>query len=137
MSEFPYLANATLDDGSEVVVDLEEHGWADKVMLAHTVRWSLVPKENYLTMTGGLWPLVSINIPTGAKPVYRSRVYAGFGVGITVPAFRVFCIGWKLGSTTVWTWILPTGSIEVGTDDDSHLADVLRTHLNKQLTPHG
>lgn len=44
-SEFPYFANATLDDGDEVVVDLEQHGWANKEMLARTVRWSLVPKQ--------------------------------------------------------------------------------------------
>lgn len=146
MHEFPYFANATLDDGEEVVVDLEQRGWADKEMLARTVRWSLVPNSNQLTLSGRPYPMVSIAIPAGAKPVFRSRVYVGNITGrssdqierkviphLMVPAFRVFCIGWKKGKTIVWTWVLPTGDIEVGTDDDSHLATVLRTHLNTQV----
>lgn len=147
-SEFPYLANATLDDGEEVVVDLEQRGWADKSMLARTVRWSLVPKNDpsHVTLLGKTYPLVTIAIPKGAKPVFRSRVFVGNIIGrssdqiarkviphLTVPAFRVFCIGWKKAGATVWTWVLPTGDIEVGSDDDSHLATTLRTHLNTQV----
>ena len=146
MQEFPYFANATLDDGEDVVVDLEQHGWADPVMLARTVRWSLVPKGNHITLTGRPYPLVSIDIPVGAKPVFRSRVFVGNIIGrsadqierkviphLTVPSFRCFCIGWKKGKMIVWTWVLPTGDIEVGTEDDSHLAVTLRSHLNTQV----
>lgn len=147
MSEFPYFANATLDDGEEVVVDLEQRGWADKEILARTVRWSLVPKTepSHVTLTGGSWPLVQIAIPEGAKPVFRSRVYHGVITSrsadqrerkvipvMRVPVFRAFCIGWKKGKAIVWTWVLPTGAIEVGTGDDSHLGELLRAHLNTQ-----
>lgn len=148
MQEFPYFANATLDDGEEVVVDLEQRGWADKKILARTVRWSLVPKTNpsHVTLTGGSWPLVQVSIPEHAKPVFRSRVFVGSIVSrssdqrerkvmpqLLVPQFRVFCIGWKKGRTITWVWVLPNGAIEVGTDDDSHLATVLRAHLNTQV----
>lgn len=146
MQEFPYFANATLDNGQEIVVDLEQRGWADPEMLAHTVRWALVPKGNHITLTGRPYPLVSVVIPEGAKPIFRSRVFVGNIISrssdqverkviphLTVPVFRVFCIGWKKGDTHVWTWVLPTGDIEVGTDDDSHLATTLRTHLNTQV----
>ena len=146
MQEFPYFANATLDDGTEVVVDLEQRGWADPVMLARTVRWALVPKPEHYTMKGMMYPLVSIAIPEGAKPVFRSRVFVGNIIGrsqdqierkvipsLKVPVFRVFCIGWKKGKSIVWTWVLPTGDIEVGTGDDSHIAITLRAHLNTQV----
>lgn len=147
MSEFPYFANATLDDGEEVVVDLEQRGWADPAMLARTVRWALVPKGNHITLTGRPYPLVSVSIPAGAKPIFRSRVYVGNITArssdqierkvfpyLQVPSFRCFCIGWKKGKTFVWTWVLPTGDVETTTDDDSHLADILRAHLNTQVT---
>lgn len=148
MQEFPYFANATLDDGEEVVVDLEQHGWADPVMLARTARWSLVPKTDpsHITLNGRPYPLVQIAIPEGAKPIFRSRLFVGNIVSrssdqierkvipnLRVPAFRAFCIGWKKGRTIVWTWVLPTGDIEVGTGDDSHLGVVLRAHLNTQV----
>lgn len=146
MQEFPYFANATLDDGEEVVVDLEQRGWADPVMLARTVRWALVPKGNHITLTGRPYPLVSVSIPAGAKPIFRSRVYVGNITArssdqierkvfpyLQVPSFRCFCIGWKKGKTFVWTWVLPTGDIETSTEDDSHLADILRAHLNTQV----
>jgi len=148
MQEFPYFANATLDDGEEVVVDLEQHGWADKEILARTVRWSLVPKTDpsHVTLAGGSWPLVQVAIPQGGKPIFRSRVFVGSIISrssdqierkviphLMVPKFRVFCIGWKKGQEITWVWVLPNGAIEVGTDDDSHLAVVLRTHLNTQI----
>ena len=148
MSEFVYAANATLDDGSEVVVDLEQRGWADKEMLAKTVRWALVPKvePSHVTLTGRSYPLVSIAIPEGAKPIFRSRVYVGNIISrskdqqdrkvipsLRIPQFRVYCIGWKKGRTTVWTWIMPTGDIEVGTSDDSHVADRLRALMNTMV----
>lgn len=144
MSQFPYYAAATLDDGTEVErIDLEARGWADKDMLSRTVRWSLVPKGQYISLSGRPYPLVSIAIPEGAKPVFRSRVYRGVITNrssdqvarkvvpvLRVPEFRAFCIGWKRGSEHVWTWVLPTGDIEVGMGDDSHLGGVLRAHLN-------
>ena len=146
MSEFVYAANATLDDGSEVVVDLEQRGWADKDMLARTVRWALIPKGNQLTLDGRPYPLVQVAIPEGAKPIFRSRIVRGIIRSrssdmkerkvlprLRVPSFRVYCIGWKLGSTHTWVWVLPNGAIEVGTEDDSHLVDVLRAHLNTMV----
>ena len=141
--EYAYFANATLDDGTEMVVDLEEHGWADKEMLARTVRWSLVPKGTHVDLSGQPYPLVQVGIPMGAKPIFRSRVFRGVITSrssdqierkvlpvLRVPEFRCYCIGWIKGRTKTWTWVLPNGAIEVGTDDDSHLAYALRTHLN-------
>lgn len=143
MNEYVYHANATLNDGSEVVVDLEQRGWADKEMLARTVRWSLVPKGTGISLNGRPYPLISIAIPEGAKPVFRSRVYTGSIVRrssdqierkviptLRVPQFRTYCIGWKKGRTTVWTWVLPTGDIEVSTGDDSYLGGQIRSQLN-------
>lgn len=140
---YAYVANATLDDGSEVTVDLEEHGWADKEMLSRTVRWALVPNGTQMTLLGQPYPLVQVAIPAGAKPVFRSRVYRAIitqrssdqierkVIPVLVhPEFRTYCIGWKKGRQHVWTWVLPNGAIETTTVDDSHLGTVLRSHLN-------
>ena len=142
---YVYFANATLDDGTEVApIDLEERGWADKAMLARTRRWSLVPKDGARTLKNEAYPIVSIAIPGGAKPVFRSRVYHAMIASrssdqiarkvipvLLVPEFRAYSIGWKKGRTSVWTWVLPDGSIEVTTsNDECHLGDVLRHHLN-------
>jgi hypothetical protein len=143
MSEYAYVANATLDDGTEVTVDLEQRGWADKEMLGRAVRWSLVPKGEHITLQGHPYPLVTICIPQGAKPIFRSRVYRSIIQSrsddqrerkviphLLVPEFRAYCIGWKKGRLTVWTWVLPNGSVETGTSDDSHLGFTLRAHLD-------
>lgn len=147
MSEYVYRANATLDDGTEVDnIDLEQRGWADKEMLARTVRWSLVPYGGKLTLDGRPYPLVQVAIPEGGKPTFRTRVYRAMIQSrssdqierkviphLRFPEFRVYCIGWKKGRQKVWLWVLPTGAIEVGTGDDSHLAEVLRSYLNTQV----
>jgi hypothetical protein len=143
MSEYAYFANATLSDGEEVVVDLEQRGWADKEILAKTIRWALVPKGTHITLDGRPYPLVQISIPEGAKPIFRSRVYRAIIQSrssdqierkvipvLRVPEFRAYCIGWKKGRTKVWTWVMPDGSIEVGTGDDSHRGNIIRTYLN-------
>jgi hypothetical protein len=144
--EYAYFANATLDDGTEVVVDLEEHGWADKEMLSRTVRWALVPNGSQTMLNGQPFPLVQVAIPAGAKPIFRSRVYRAminqrstdqierkvFPV-LKFPEFRTYCIGWKKGRSHVWTWVIPNGAIEVTTVDDSHLGTLLRTRLNQEV----
>lgn len=141
--EYVYVANATLDNGSDVVVDLEERGWADKSMLARTRYWSLVPKPGELTLDQKPWPMISIAIPLGAKPVFRSRVYRGIITRrsddqierkvmprLVIGEFRSYCIGWKKGRTTVWTWVHPNGAVETTTEDDSRIGTMLRDHLN-------
>lgn len=146
MAEYAYLANATLDDGTEVTLDLEQHGWADKQMLARTVRWTLVPKPEYITLQGRPYRMVMINIPEGAKPVFRSRVYRSAITNrssdhverkvipfLLVPEFRTYCVGWKKGRTTVWTWVMPDGSVETGAVDDSYLGWALRKELDNLL----
>jgi len=117
---FAYFAEAELDDGSRVALDLEEHGWADKELLARTVRWSLIPRT-------GL-PLVVVNIPPGGKPVFKSRVYGTLN-GPEVP-FRCYATGFHLHGRTFWTWVLPNGSIEVG--DDPSLADLQFAEMRKR-----
>ena len=146
MADYAFMAVATLDDGSEVILDLEEHGWADKELLARTRHWALSPKPEHITLQGRPFPFVSIAIPEGAKPIFRSRVYVGNITGrssdqierkviphLMLPAFRAYCIGWMKGRTKVWTWVLPDGSIEVGSGDDSRLGDMMRTFWNTQV----
>jgi hypothetical protein len=135
---FPYNAEAQLNDGSAVLLDLEKTGWAYKEMLAQTHRFSLVPKSGTTNSAGNPLPIVVVNIPPGAKPIYRSRVYRKMGTGADGQAlieFRCFCIGWKKGSVTCWTWILPSGDIETGVGDDSWLADLLFDNLTTKLAP--
>jgi hypothetical protein len=144
--DYAYVANATLDDGSEVVVDLEEHGWADKEMLSRTVRWALVPNGTQVMLTGQPYPLVQVTIPAGAKPIFRSRVFRSIITQrssdqierkvipvLRFPEFRAYCIGWKKGRTHVWTWVLPNGAIETTSDDDSHIGTLLRARLNQEV----
>jgi len=126
MQPFDYLATATLDDDSEAVLDLEERGWANKELLARVRRWAIVPKPHAPHL-----PIVVVNIPTGGKPVFKSRVFGTMAVGDVedgkpvTPLFRCYAIGYKLGRRTHWTWVMPNGSIEVG--DDPWLA---RVHLS-------
>jgi hypothetical protein len=133
MSDYVYIAAAQLTDGSETVIDLEERGWADKEVLSRTVRWTLIPKDGALTMNGRPYPLVSIHIPEGARPVFKSRVYGVVGVDGSdegMPRFRCYGIGYKLGKHTHWTWVLPTGDIESVTGDEALLfADLLLRRL--------
>jgi hypothetical protein len=146
MADYAYLAVATLEDGTDVVLDLEEQGWADKELLAKTRHWALSPKPEWITLQGKPYPFVSISIPEGAKPIFRSRVFVGNITGrssdqierkviphLMLPVFRTYCIGWKKGRTHVWTWVLPDGSIEVGTGDDSRLGDMMRKYWNTQV----
>jgi hypothetical protein len=79
--EYVYVAAAQLTDGSETVLDLEERGWADKELLDRTTRWTLIPKEGAKTLDGRPYPLVTVSIPEGARPVFKSRVFT-----ITTPA---------------------------------------------------
>lgn len=127
MSEYSYTAVAQLNDGSEHPVDLEERGWADKELLAQTVRWTLIPKDDQTTLTGGKLPLVTVAIPSGGKPVFRSRIYGVVGAGGEgSPRFRAYGIGYKVAGTTHLTWVLPTGDIECSTDDgDLMFGDLL------------
>lgn len=204
---YVYNAEAQLTDGQAVLLDLERHGWADKDMLAKTVRWTLLPKDGAKTMRGTDYPFVVVNIPRGAKAVFRSRfvgmaavdpldelpdlaadrarglecrgceagvnappcqpdgthvpygrryplgckvlvgdnTYQNQGeewVEIPFPRFRLYGIGYKLGTRTFLTWVLPTGDVEhsviwtetvagkrVVHGDDVWLSDLLLTKL--------
>lgn len=125
---YVYLAAAQLNDGSETLIDLEERGWADKEFLARTVRWTLIPKDGATTMSGRPYPLISVHIPEDGKPVFKSRVYGVVGTnGETegMPRFRCYGIGYKVDGATHLTWVLPTGDIEVTTEDELLFADLL------------
>lgn len=129
MSEYVYVAAAQLNDGSETIVDLEERGWADKELLKRTVRWTLIPKDGALTLHGRPYPIVTVAIPEGARPVFKSRVYGTVGANDAkgTPLFRCYAIGYKLGRKTHWTWVLPTGDIEMG--EDPWFAELLLRRL--------
>lgn len=132
MSTFVYNAEAQLNDGSAILLDLEKTGWADPEMLAKTTRFTLLPKEGALTMKGLPYPIVVVNIPEGGKPVYRSRVFRKAAGAENAIDFRAYCIGYKADGVVHWTWVLPTGDVETGTDDDSYLAMLLFTHLERE-----
>lgn len=102
-----YLLTSQTADGKELVVDPDKAGWADPKMLAATKVWSLVPRQQ-----NGM-PVVTVSIPDGGKPVYKSRVYGKLISGLS---FRAYAIGYKLGRKTHWTWVMPNGNIEVGED---------------------
>jgi hypothetical protein len=120
---FEYTAELQLNDGSLVQVDLEERGWAEPDRLANTRVFSLVPRQ-----LGTGWPLIRINIPDGAKPVFKSRrnVLATAG-----QEFRAFAVGWFKDGSTHWTWVMPGGSIETETDDP-HLVSKMTEALNQK-----
>lgn len=134
---FAYLAVLTLDDDSEVLVDLEVHGWAEPERLARVRRFALIPKPDIAM------PPVVINIPAGAKPVFKSTRMVSGPIGVRPPLLpenatvqlaypvdmRCYAVGYKRGTTEVLTWILPTGGIEVGPKPS--LADILLKHLSR------
>lgn len=123
---FVYLSEVWLDDGTFRVLDLEKPGWADKDLLKRITRWSLVPKPDFPQ-----YPIVVINIPPGAKPIFNSRVYGKIGLSTSeiLTQFRVYRIGYMRGRMKHWTWVMPNGSIESSTGDDSWLAEVWLQHL--------
>lgn len=133
MSTFVYNAEAQLNDGSAILLDLEKTGWANPELLAQTVRFTLIPKEGAVTMKGTPYPIVVVNIPEGGKPVYRSRVFRKTAGIEHVIDFRAYCIGYKADGVVHWTWVLPTGDVETGTEDDSYLAMLLFNHLEQQF----
>ncbi len=122
MSDLLYNAVAQLNDGSEVLLDLNKKGWADPEILNKTVGWMLVPKEQ-----NGM-PVVSVSIPEKGKPVYKSRVYGKGLPGSGLPSFRAYAIGYKKGRTTYWVWVLPNGVIEF--TDEPRFAQLI---LNKMV----
>lgn len=108
---FEYNIAARLSDGSEVILDPETKGWAEPERLAKVVNWSIVPRNQ-----NGL-PTISVQIPEGAKPIFKTRVYGkGYpGIDNGLPVFRCYAVGWH-DTESHWLWVLPTGDIEVGED---------------------
>lgn len=114
--QFDYDLAAQLNDETEVKLDPEVHGWAEPERLAKVKVWSLIPRDQ-----NGM-PVVTIQIPENAKPIFKSRVY---GKGLPAaggPAFRAYAIGWH-DTTSHWTWVMPGGNIEVG--EDPLYADII------------
>lgn len=121
MPGYAYVAVAELDDGSEVVLDLEQRGWADKALLRRTVRWTLLPKD---TEHERRLPIVSVAIPPKGRPVFRTRVYGWIGTGIAPGSFRCYAVGYKLGRMTHLVWVMPTGDIEMADGESLKLAEL-------------
>lgn len=108
-SIFQYNLTAQLNDGSEVVLDPETHGWAEPERLSKVKVWSIVPREN------STLPVVTVQIPEDSKPIFKSRVY-GKGLPATGgPSFRAYAIGWH-DKVSHWIWVMPEGNIEFGDD---------------------
>jgi hypothetical protein len=132
--DFVYTAEFFTNDGETALRDMDTEGWYSPEMAADTVRFSLVPKPGYVTMKGNPYPLVTVNIPEGSILIYRSRVFVKeeYVEGVQLVNFRVYCAGYEdPGGTRHWTWVMPTGDVELGTGEDSYLADILFTHLVK------
>lgn len=120
-SYFAYDLAAQLNDGSEVKLNPEEHGWAEPERLSKVKVWSLIPRDSTL-------PVVTVQIPDGAKPIFKSRVYGkGLPTHVNTLTFRAYAIGWH-DSTSHWLWVMPGGNIEVGEDPlhaDLYLRQIL------------
>lgn len=110
---FIYQAVITMTDDSGTTLDLEEKGWADKEVLSRTKVFSITPKA-----ADSAFPTIVVNIPDGAKPVFKTRVFGNIALsgGEGGHKFRCYGVGYKLGSQEILTWVLPTGDIEVGPD---------------------
>lgn len=123
-ASFEYDLAAQLNDGTEVKLNPEEHGWAEPERLSKVKVWSILPR------VAGL-PVVSIQIPDGAKPIFKSRVYGkGYpGTDNGLPMFRAYAIGWH-DTASHWTWVLPGGVIEVG--DDPIYGPMILQHMMEQ-----
>ena len=132
---YPYLAAVVLDDDSEVILDLEEHGWAEPTRLARVRQFSLVPKNDDVSL-----PVVCVHIPAGAKPVFKSRAFGVISTstsspGVLEPWFRCYAVGYKQGKSEVLTWVLPNGSIEIGPDPTyaDHIFNTLKAQVKAAI----
>lgn len=108
---FKYEVALQLNDGSNHKFSLEEKGWANKEQLSRAKEISLIPKDN------ATLPVVAVQVPEGAKPVIKSRVFGTIGMtsGENTPGFRVYAIGYKQARRRPYIiWILPNGTIEMG-----------------------
>ncbi len=106
---FEYDAAAILDDGTEIKLDLETHGWAEPERLSKVKVWSIIPRPN------STLPVVTVQIPENAKPIFKSRVYGKGLPGLGGPSFRAYAIGWH-DKESHWIWVMPSGNIEFGDD---------------------
>lgn len=121
-ASFDYDLAAQLNDGTEVKLNPEEHGWAEPERLAKVKVWSLIPRDQ-----NGM-PVVTVQIPEGSKPIFKSRVYGKGLPGIEgAPSFRCYAIGWH-DTESHWTWVMPGGNIEVG--EDPLYADLILRRLS-------
>jgi hypothetical protein len=111
-ASFDYDLSAQLNDGTEVKLNPEEHGWAEPERLSKVKVWSILPRVDGL-------PIVTVQIPEGAKPIFKSRVYGkgypGTNDSTGLPIFRAYAVGWH-DTSSHWTWVLPGGVIEIGED---------------------
>lgn len=129
--EYIFWGTILLDDGTEEVLDLEAHGWAEPTRLARVKRFALVPKDGAMTLQGTEFQPVVVNIPETAKPVFKTRVKVATPIGDTTgrhnARLRIYGVGYKRGRNEFILWVLPTGAIEVG--EDSLFADALLRQL--------
>lgn len=108
-ASFDYDLAAQLNDGSEVNLNPEEHGWAEPNRLAQVKVWSIIPRVSGL-------PVVTVQIPEDGKPVFMSRVYGKGLPGLDGPSFRAYCIGYFREGETYRVWVMPGGNVEIGED---------------------
>lgn len=120
-ASFDYDLAAIFDDGSEEKLNPEIHGWAEPTRLARVRTWSIIPRDQ-----NGM-PVVTVQIPEGSKPIFKSRVYGKGLPGAGGPSFRAYAIGWH-DTTSHWTWVMPNGNIEVG--DEPLFADLILKRMS-------
>jgi len=127
-------AVARLLDGSSVRVDMDVSGWT-AVLERELASLSLVPKDGVLASDGTSFQPVTVQIPTGARPLAFSRVKKSFSSSFgALAGLRIYGVGYSMrDEVDVIVWVLPDGSIEVG--PDTFLSDVMLDQMTLQARP--
>jgi hypothetical protein len=124
-------AVAMLPDGSGVRVDMDVRGWTS-VLERPLVSLSLVPKDGALASDGTPFQPVTVQVPAGASPLAFSRVKKSFSSsGGPLAGIRIYGVGYSVrDEPDVIVWVLPDGSIEVGSD--TLLSDTILDRLSRE-----
>ena len=115
MDELAYLALLRMRDGTAQEADMGVPGW-DAALTEGVSSVTLIGKEDSRAT-------LTVQIPEGARPMVKSRVKA-LVAGVQL---RIYGVGYCLDGVTVWAWLLPDRSVEVG--EDSLVADLMLARM--------